>query len=188
MAKNDHAHSLRLVDSLAENAGSDAAQAFAEKYPLSKSADIERKYEWAKAACAYLEDHFDTPAIMKIRKSCSCNDGKTIAAKLLKYLRHAESIRAFADQFNQHETFARIEYISDHHILFCYPECYCACVKRVPRPLSKTWCYCTLGNAEKIFTAVFNQPVEVTLVESIKTGADQCVIDVTWSHSPLPHP
>ena len=162
------------------NVGSDAAAEFEEKYPLSKSADIKKKYEWAKAACQYLEEHFDTDTIVDIRKDCRCNDGKSIAAKLLKYLNRADSIEAFVDLFNQNETFASLEYISDNKILFCYPECYCACVKRVPQELSKTWCYCTLGNAEGIFSKVFQKDVEVTLLESIKTGADRCAIEVIW--------
>lgn len=180
MAKNDNAHSLRLAASLERNVGPAAAAEFEEKYPLSKSADIAKKYEWAKAACHYLEEHFDTDTIVSIRKDCRCNDGKSIAVKLLKYLKKADSIEAFVDLFNQNETFASLEYISDNRILFCYPECYCACVKRVPQGLPKTWCYCTLGNAEGIFSTVFQKDVEVTLLESIKTGADRCVIEVTW--------
>lgn len=180
MAKNDNAHSMRLVDSLNKNVGNDTAKEFEEKYPLSKSADIEKKYEWAKNACIYLEDHFDTDQIIKIRKDCRCNDGKSIANKLLKYLNKSDSIEEFVNKFNQNETFAFIEYISDNKILFCYPECYCACVKRVPQELSKTWCYCTLGNAEGIFSKVLKRDVKVTLLESIKTGSDKCVIEVNW--------
>ncbi|MBQ8548082.1 MAG: hypothetical protein IJ427_06240 [Lachnospiraceae bacterium] len=64
--------------------------------------------------------------------------------------------------------------------MFCYPECYCACVKRIPKELSKTWCYCTLGNAEEIFKLIFGKEVKVTLLESIKTGGNRCAIEVTW--------
>ncbi len=180
MAKNDNAHSIRLVDSLNRNTGPDTAKEFEEKHPLSQSANIEKKYEWAKDTCGYLEDHFDTDTIIRVRKECRCNDGKSIANKLLKYLNKAESIEEFVNTFNQNETFAFMEYMSDNRILFCYPECYCACVKRVPRELSKTWCYCTLGNAEGIFNKVFRKDVRVTLHKSIKTGADKCVIEVEW--------
>lgn len=180
MAKNDNAHSVRLVGSLDINVGHDTAKEFEEKYPLSKSANIEKKFEWAKNTCSYLEEHFDTETIIRIRKACRCNDGKSIADKLLKYLNRANSIEEFVNTFNQNETFASMEYVSDHRILFCYPECYCACVKRVPHELSKTWCYCTLGNAEGIFSKVFGKHVKVTLLKSIKTGADKCVIEVEW--------
>ncbi len=180
MAKNDHAHALRLASSLRQNAGHAAAEEFGDKYPLSKSASIEKKYEWAKNACSYLEEHFETDAMIAIRKECRCNDGKSIANKLLKYLGRADSIDEFVNLFNGSETFASLQYINDHAILFCYPQCYCACVKRVPGELSKTWCYCTLGNAEGIFHEVFKKEVRVTLLESIKTGADKCAIRVEW--------
>lgn len=180
MAKNDNAHSLRMVESLKQNIGEEAAREFQEKYPLSKSADIEKKYEWAKSACGYLEEHFDTDTIFNIRKECRCNDGKSIANKLLKYMNKTDSMEAFVNLFNENETFAFLEYISENKILFCYPECYCACVKRIPQELSTTWCYCTLGNAEGIFKEVFKKDVKVTLLESIKTGSDKCVIEVEW--------
>lgn len=178
MAQNDNAHSIRLVDSLNRNVGFNTAKEFEERYPLSKSANIEKKYQWAKSACSYLEENFDIETIIRIRKECRCNDGKSIANKLLKYLKKADSIKGFVSLFNQNETFAFLEYISDNKILFCYPECYCACVKRVPQEISRTWCYCTLGNAEGIFNEVFKKDIKVTLLESIKTGADKCVIEV----------
>ena len=180
MAKNDNAHSIRLLDSLRRNLGNDVADEVDEKYPLSKSADIGKKYEWAKSVCEYLDGHFDTETIMTLRKECRCNDGKSIATKILKYLNKADSTEQFVKDFNANESFASLEYISDNKILFCYPECYCACVKRVPGEVSKSWCYCTLGNAEGIFKEVFKKEITVTLLESIKTGGVRCVIEVEW--------
>ncbi len=181
MAKNDHAHAVRLVKSIEQNAGNSEAKAFEEKLPLSKSASVDKKYDWARNACAYLEERFDTETIIRIRKACRCNDGKTIADKMLKYLRKAESIRQFVDDFNAHETFVTLEYVSENKILLCYPQCYCACIKRAPGQISKSWCYCTLGNAEGIFKEVFKRDdIEVVLLKSIKTGAEQCVIEVTF--------
>lgn len=180
MPKNDNAHSLRLTESLRNTVGDAAAADFAEKYPLSKSADIEKKFTWAKNACAYLEENFDGDTIKAIRRACRCNDGKSIAAKMGKYLNRTGSIKEFAEEFNAHETFASLEYVSENQLVFCYPECYCACVKRVPGLLSKTWCYCTLGNAEGIFTELFGKTVKVELMESIKSGGSRCAIRVEW--------
>ena len=180
MPKNDNAHSIRLVESLKKNIGSELADRFEIQYPLSKSATIEKKFDWAQNACTFLEEHLEEQEIIKVRKECRCNDGKSIAKKLLKYLNKAESIEDFVREFNQNETFAALEYISENKLLFCYPECYCACVKRMPENVSRTWCYCTLGNAEGIFQEVFQKDVKVTLKDSIKTGAKQCAIEVEW--------
>jgi len=178
MPKNDNAQSIRLVDSLRKNCGDVAAEELAQRYPLSKSADFEKKFKWAEGVCSYLDSNFSEDEILKIRSECRCNDGKSIADKLLKYLKGSGSIEEFVDNFNRSETFAQLVYINDKKIYFCYPECYCPCVKRVPKALSKTWCLCTLGNAAGIFQRVFGYEVSVNLLESIKSGGSRCVIEV----------
>ncbi len=180
MSKNDNAHSLRLTQSIANVAGLTQAEQFAKQLPLSKSASVEKKFDWASAACDYLADHFDEDTVVTIRKSCRCNDGKSIADKLLRYLNASDSLPAFVDAFNQGETFASLTYVDEHMLHLSYPECYCACVKRIPGRLPQSWCACTLGNAEAIFARVFRKPVYTTLLESIKTGGDRCVIQVEW--------
>lgn len=180
MMKNDNAHSVRLTESLRKNISNDIANDFEEKYPLSKSANIEKKFEWAVSACHYLEENLEPDEIINVRKECRCNDGKSIANKLLKYLNSSTSTLEFVNEFNNNETFAKLDYICDNKILFCYPECYCACVKRIPDELSKTWCYCTLGNAEGIFKEVFEKDVTISLLESIKTGGNRCSMEVVW--------
>ena len=104
VAKNDNAHSVRLEESLERNVGVDTAREFEEKFPLSKSANIEKKYQWAKTICDYLERHFDTDTIIKIRRECRCNDGKSIANKLLKYLNKADSVKEFVDLFSRRQS------------------------------------------------------------------------------------
>ncbi len=180
MPKNDNAHALRMVSGIEKHAGTDAARQFADQHPLSKSASIEKKHQWAQEACAYLTAHFDENTIRAIRRECRCNDGRAIAEKLLKYLRRNASLQDFVADFNRSETFASLEYVGEKCLLFCYSSCYCACVKRVPGELPRAWCECTLGNAEGIFRAVFGDSVQVALLESIKTGGTRCAIQVAW--------
>lgn len=180
MAKNDNAHSIRMVNSINRNIGNEMAKQFEESYPLSKSADVKKKYDWAFNMCNYLEEHFDLDTIIKLRKECRCNDGKSIANKIFKYMNRVNSIEQFVELFNENETFASFEYVSENKIRFCYPECYCACVKRAQQNLPKTWCYCTLGNAEGIFKEVFKKDIKVSLLDSIMSGSDRCVIEVEW--------
>lgn len=180
MANNDNMHLVRLTNSIKKYMGETEAIEFAERHPLSKSANIEKKFKWAKNTCEYLEKNFEEDKVIKIRKECRCNDGKSIAKKILKYLNKANSIEEFINTFNSKESFAQLEYVTDNKIVFCYPECYCSCVKRIPEQLSKTWCYCTLGNSESIFKEVFKTDVKVKLLESIKSGSDKCKIQVEW--------
>jgi len=183
MPKNDNAHAIRFAESLQKYADEQTAENFANSHPLSKSADIDKKFEWAAQVCSFLKENYSEEKIKSIRRECRCNDGKSIANKLLKYLNKADSIRSFVDLFNKNESFAALEYISENKILFCYPECYCSCVKRVPKEISMTWCYCTEGNAQCIFNEVFKKDVSVKLLKSIKAGADKCVIEVEWQRT-----
>ena len=180
MSKNDNAHSLRLVESLKKNNCSELAERLETEYPLSKSASIEKKFEWAKQACFFLENNLEEEEIITVRKGCICNDGASNAKKLLKYLNKASNTKEFVEAFNKNETFASMEYIAENKLLFCYPECYCGCVKRIPENLTKSWCYCTIGFAESMFRAVFQTDVTVTLTETIKTGATRCAMLVEW--------
>ena len=70
MAKNDNAHSIRMTESLRKNVGEKAADEFEETYVLSKSANIDKKYEWAERVCSYLEENYDTATLIGIRKEC----------------------------------------------------------------------------------------------------------------------
>lgn len=84
------------------------------------------------------------------------------------------------EEFNRHESFASLTYLAENRLLFSYPQCYCSCVKRVPQPISKTWCCCTLGNAQKMFQKVFEREVKLSLRETVKSSGARCTIEVEW--------
>jgi len=176
MAKNDNAHAVRFYHSLAQ-LDEGAAVEFAGQHPLSKSAGYEKKFAWAQEQCAFLEERFSPEDIGDIRARCHCEDGKAIAARMRGYLNKAGDLQGMAELHNQKETYGRLEAVEDG-LLLIYPQCYCSCVKRVDAPISKTWCLCTLGHARELFSAVFDKPVQVQLLESVKTGGERCVIKV----------
>ena len=180
MGKNYNNNMLRMLESIREVVGEDAAIGFEEKYPLSKSADIDKRFAWANNICNHLSENYDDETILKIREKCPCNDGASTATKLIKYLKQSKTTEEFVNKFNEKESFASLEYIDDHKILFCYPQCYCSCVKRINQPLTKTWCYCTVGYAKKVFSKVFHDGVSVHLIESIKSGDKRCAVSIEW--------
>lgn len=46
MPKNDNAQSIRMVESLMKHVGDTYATEFESRYPLAKSADLVKKFEW----------------------------------------------------------------------------------------------------------------------------------------------
>lgn len=176
MAKNDNAHALRFYESLAK-LDEEAAIEFAEKHPLSKSADIKKKFDWARAQCGFLEERFSPEDIEAVRSRCHCEAGAAMAARMRGYLAKAGDMAEFARMFNEKERSVILEAVEDG-LLFIYPECYCACVKRVPEPVSRTWCLCTLGHVRGLFRQVLGREPEVELLETVKSGGERCVVKV----------
>ena len=59
MPKNDNPHAVRLMNSLIAAGEKEAANTLAEAHPLSKSADFQKKFEWASNLCTFLDAQFD---------------------------------------------------------------------------------------------------------------------------------
>lgn len=51
--------------------------------------------------------------------------------------------------------------------------CYCSMV-RVTEKMSTTYCHCSKGFVKKFWEAVLGRPVDVELVKSVVSGADEC--------------
>lgn len=180
MTKNDNAHSLRMTAAICEVVGEAAAADFEVRFALSKAASIEKKFQWAQQACLDLTERFDQNTLLQLREKCICNDGASTAKLLAKYRKEAGSLQGMVELFNSRETFAWLEYVSDRELIFCYPQCYCGCVKRVEGLLPEAWCYCTVGYAKKLFGHLLEVPVQAELLESVKTGGKRCAVRVTW--------
>ena len=178
MPKNDNPHSIRLYGSLCKYAGETAAEKIAHKIPLSKSADFEKKFAWAESICADLEAEFDNETVKTIRMDCACGPEMGKINALRKVFLTAEGLEDFAERANKLKQGFTVKY-EDGALFLIYPTCYCSCVKRVDKPISKTWCYCTLGYTKRMFENILDRPVDVELMESVKTGGRECRIKIT---------
>lgn len=54
--------------------------------------------------------------------------------------------------------------------------CYCSLVRNLPadEKISLTYCHCSKGFVKKLWEAVLERPVEVELIQSIVSGAQEC--------------
>ena len=181
MPKNDNPHALRFYNSLAELSQA-AAVEFAQAHPLSKSADYKKKFAWAQAQCDFLEDRFSKEDIKAVRSRCHCEAGAALAGRMRKYLERTSSTEDFAAMFNEREKYVTLQAVPGG-LLLVYPECYCACVKRVEEPISTTWCLCTLGHVKGLFYMALGREVEAELIKTIKSGAERCEVKVFFEHN-----
>lgn len=178
MAKNDNPHAVRLYESMRMHIGEAAAERIAQKLPLSKSADYAKKFTWAEQVCEALESDLDEDTIQKVRMGCACGPEMGKIKRLQKLYHSASSLDDFAQAATGLNEGYAIEYEQDSLVLV-YPQCYCSCVKRVDKALSRAWCYCTLGYTRQMFEHVLGREVKVELLESVKTGGSCCRIRVT---------
>lgn len=165
----------RLYSSLTRYVDEDTAEKISYNMPLSKTPTVTRKFKWAEDICCSLEERFDDESIKDIRVNCACGPSKSNMVMVKKIYDSSVSFEDFAQKYNK-ENLGSTIVIEDDKILFSYPECYCSVVKRVEKLLSKTWCYCTLGYAKKMFEYVLGSEVNVNLLKSIKTGGEKCLM------------
>lgn len=177
MAKNDNPQVLRLYESIVKHSDKEKADEIINKVPLSKSANVEKKFLWAENICKELSRTFTEETVRTIRMDCACGPQSGKIEKLKKLYESSKDIAEFADKATKLNQGYTIKY-EDDSLYLIYPECYCSCVKQSEKHLPKTWCYCTLGYTKRMFDNVLDKQIEVELIESVKLGGDKCVIKV----------
>ena len=58
--------------------------------------------------------------------------------------------------------------------------CECPMLEKAKNSNSLTWCHCTAGYNKKLFEIVFEKPVYVEIVQSIRQGFDFCLLRITF--------
>jgi hypothetical protein len=175
---NNHPQAIRLYKSMCRHLGQTAAERLAREYPLSKSADTDRKTIWADGICACLEKEFDDETIQKVRMDCACGPGPGKMNNLRKLYQSSDDAEDFVGKVNRLNQGFTLRYETPSYYL-TYPQCYCSFIKRSEKPISKTWCYCTLGYTKRMFEYILEKEVVVALLQSVKDGGEKCDIRIT---------
>lgn len=178
MAKNDNPHAVRFYESMELHNKHDDVHKFAEQFPLSKTANIEKKFEWAQNLCDFMNQNYDEETIKEIRMDCACGPALGKGKKIKEIYEKETDLFLFVEKANKLNQGFSIKYDGTFFYLI-YPQCYCSCVKRIDKELPKTWCYCTLGYTKKMFEFVFDKDVQVELINSVKLGDNICKIKIT---------
>lgn len=180
MPKNDNAHALRLLAALRSTGHNEVASSYERDYPLSNSADVMKKYRWACDVCHALEAQFSPDEALSIRQACRCGDGKSMAKEISGCISKAGDLPGGCKLFSEKNKYAFLKYVSDHELIFGYHACVCSCIKRAEGPIPLLFCECSAGYAEAMFQQVFGDAVQVTLLDSVKNGAERCIFRIHW--------
>lgn len=176
--KNDHPQVRRFLDSMNKHGEQEAGSRFSEEHPLSKSANVNKKFQWAKDLCAFLNDHYDDETVKAIRMDCACEPKYGYGGSKLKtvYDKNRDP-HVFVEKANELDLGFSLEYDGTAYYLI-YPQCYCSCVNRTDDLLPGTWCYCTLGYTRRMFGYILGKEVRTELISSVRQGDAVCRIRI----------
>lgn len=180
MPVNDNAHALRLHQALTDAGYAVLAETIANGSPLSKSADVTKKYTWACAICKHLETALPREDAVQIRRACRCNNGTTMANEISSCIKKTTTLEEACVLFTNNSKYAFLEYVNDHELVFGYHNCVCSCIKRAEGEVPLLWCECSVGYAEAMFQQVFGNTVRVTLLGSSKSSTERCSFHIEW--------
>lgn len=171
----------RILDSIRLNAGDDIYKKIMEIYselPLKSSTAKQAKY--VKSILNELENNIGENIVEKVMKHCGhlCISNRTIeeAKQLFK---KAENVEKFLDLMNEKHIGGGELHMDNGNIIGVYNKCYCGMAKNVEN-MPASYCNCSAGWFEKLFSSVFNKTVKVTKLHTILQGADKCAFKIQF--------
>ncbi len=171
---------VRLKHSLEMTVSKEMAENIISKLPLViNSTPIERA-EWVEDLSILLENTFDEDTVKVIRKNCYCNENGRLedTARVLKqlYLSLNKDLKRFVNAINES---GASWYIKDNQLYTKMFTCECPMLEKAKFSDSLTWCHCTAGYNKKLFEMVFELPVDVEVLHSIRQGFEYCFLRIT---------
>ena len=132
--------------------------------PLNSTPDV--RAEWVDRMSALLESRFDENTVKAIRKKCYCNENGRLDRDL----------HSFVNALNEN---GAGWYIKDNQLYTKMFSCECPMLEKAKETSSLTWCHCTAGYNKKLFEIVFEMPIDVEVIHSIRQGFDCCLLRIT---------
>ena len=143
--------------------------------------NTESNPDWVKSMVHRLENQFDKGTVKKIRMNCQCGYGMD---EKLALVRELKSVSASIEEFaGSDKAKAAGLFCKGGELFLQFNFCPCPMLAGVDKLDTNTWCQCTAGYSKVLFEKAFGCPADVTLLKSIKTGDDICLMKITL-HNP----
>ena len=171
----------RLKHSLRMTVSEEMAEKIMSELPLTNHSTPDQRAAWVENMSAILENTFDEKTVKEIRRNCSCNENGRLeeTAGVLKeiYSSAGRDLSRFVEAVNER---GAGWYIEGERLFTQILTCECPMLEVAKVSESLTWCHCTAGYNKKLFEAVFETPVEVEVVHSIRQGFDECLLKISF--------
>jgi len=171
----------RILDSIRLNAGEDIYKKIVEVYgelPLKSSPTKQAKY--VKSILNEIENNIAENIVEKVMKHCGhlCISNGTIE-EAKKLFERTKNVEEFLDLMNEKHIGGGGLHMDSGNIIGIYNKCYCGMAKNL-EDMPASYCNCSAGWFEKLFSSVFNKTVKVTKFQTILEGADKCVFKIEF--------
>ena len=171
----------RLKHSLEENVSKETTEAIMTELPLTINVTPKIRAEWVEKLSAVLEKRFDERTIKNIRQGCYCNENGKLedTANSLRqlYLSLDQNLFRFVETMNAN---GAGWFIRDNQLYTKMFTCECPMLEAASTSDSLTWCHCTAGYNKKLFEIIFERPVNVDVLQSIRQGFDFCLLKIMF--------
>ena len=171
----------RLKHSLEENVSKETTEAIMTELPLTINVTPKIRAEWVEKLSAVLEKRFDERTIKNIRQGCYCNENGKLedTANSLRqlYLSLDQDLFGFVEAMNAN---GAGWFIRDNQLYTKMFTGECPMLEAARTSDSLTWCHCTAGYNKKLFEIIFERPVNVDVLQSIRQGFDFCLLKIMF--------
>ncbi|MHA1939484.1 MAG: DUF6144 family protein [Candidatus Thorarchaeota archaeon] len=176
-----------IVQYIEQVAGKEIMERITEGRESLSEAQDEERAKWVKVVIEKLERLLDKETATKIMVHCGyeCAHVNRAAieeavAKRQEYESNDKYIKAEIKNPSRGTRLNRYgDILHQYYTPHTFSEglrCYCGRISSLPHQetLSLLYCYCSKGFVERLWEAVLGDPVEVDIIKSTMSGADEC--------------
>lgn len=150
---------------------------------ITEKTDEKKIAEWIKGAMDRLDALVDEETRFRIMEYCGYKCSEINRNAIEEAITRREKFKDIDDflETEQRNPMRGTRLIREEDVLhqFYTPQdfgvrCYCSMVRAATERISSTYCHCAKGFVKKLWEGVLERPVEVELVKSVISGADEC--------------
>jgi len=145
--------------------------------------DAKEKARWMKVAMERLDRLVDEETKFKIMENCGYNCAKMNKGAIEEAVARRKKFKTASEfmEAEQKNPSKGTRLVREGNVLYqyCTPQsygvrCYCEMVAAAEGEVSQTYCHCSKGFVKKLWETVLEKPVDVELIQSAISGANEC--------------
>jgi len=170
---------IRALESLKFNFGEDKySEIVNEIGSIDEGATADEQTQYMKAFINAVTSEYGRKCAAQTMRCCGHQCiSKNIIETAKDQHENASSREEFLEKLNQIGIGGGHLHIENGNIIGVYDQCYCDIAKNA-KNLPISYCECSAGWFEKLFSSVFNKKMNVTILHTILDGSNTCTFEI----------